>query len=589
MKMIPKISKSGFKPFGIFKKMLQIPSLREPFHQLWNAIYKPSTALRFKTIFIAFLVLSGLEVLLGFSFVVIMNNQLIHIYQNYQSQAEIVHDLQNRLTSLIAFYADKTPGDNAGAQVRYKGYLKIKQLTNQLPIVSHSGTLQKLRRGIGKLDRSIKKPTPNEYEIKIEAIKAKGYLHQYLKQLDTQKHRAIVTIYRNTWSMVLGLLFVILAGLAFLLKAMVHEGKSHQKAIHHFENIAERLKKGEINPGVLPYKTVELETLQVALEDYLKRLAERYRSILNKIDEFAPAIYQLGEWIHKNDSQHINIKKKLEDLANQIYGRLEKFPDLSGQIQHINKDFMVSQDEAKALQNDIQSSRDLLSADAEQIRNYYTQAIEKGRYYQGIANSLKELKELLDEIQQTVTSFYSIAEQTSLLSLNASIEAARAGEAGDNFDIAALEIEELAAKISKASKELLNLSVSMGKKTTTVIRALELIINSNKAESKYLDDIYERIQNFILQLSNDLERIKGYGSVVNEYEVEEQTLENIASILSGLKEQSPVSRGKASAAIEVIVESDKLVAAVSELADNLSELQENLAQIKYQSNLEEQS
>lgn len=585
MNMMLKIFKSRFKPLNVFNNLPRIPSDRGHmifFRRLWDNLYKPATVSRFKTIFFAFLALGGLEVLLGFSLLFAMNRQLVHVYQGYYKKVGIISEMQNKLNTHISERI-------SGKEVHDKSLFAMKRTAYLLSDIQYPQVIRKLKRSIVKLNLSLNEPVINDYKITSEAKRAKGYLNQYQRQLDIQTRKSAKTIYRNTWIFELLLLGIILAGVALLLKIMLREGENHQKAIKHFNNVAEKLGNGEINPGILPYKTVELEALQVALKDYLQRFSERYSNILNKIDEFTPLIYQLGQWIKKNDAQHVSIKQNLEDLANKIYQKLAQFPDLSGQIQEINKDFVVSQAEAADLQSAIQGSRDLLSAGSDQIKTYHTRSSQKGQYFQKIACYLKELKALLDEIQTTVTSFYSIAEQTNLLSLNASIEAARAGEAGDNFSIAALEIEELASKISKASKELLTLSVAMGKKTTTVIRSLEFLMNFNKSESKYLDDIHEQIQGFILRVTDDFEKIEGYGALINQYEAEEQTLENIAAVLSRLKAQSPVSRGKAAAALEVIVESDKLITSVDELADNLSELRRNLAQIRHQSNLEEQS
>ncbi|HBF37979.1 MAG TPA: hypothetical protein DDW50_11725 [Firmicutes bacterium] len=585
MNIIQKNLETKPRPFKRLTHLLEKKSWI-PFSQLWQNINKPSTVTRFRNFLIAFLVLSGLEFLLGFSLIIAMNIQIHGIYQTYQRKAEIIYDLQMDLKNLRAFYDDGFVSDGGS----YKDFIKTKKLAHQLAVTENYRVLKPLKVHIERLNHLLNASSQiNSPEIQVQARKVQDFLHQYQSRLNIKRHQAATAVYRRICFTELGLFFLILIGLFSLLKAMIHEGQNHQNAIRHFENVAERLKHGEINPGVLPYQTVELEKLQLSLKDYLRRLGDRYRIILGKIDEFTPTIHQLGEWVNKNEGQHVNIKQNLGGLANQIYHKLDQYPDLSGQIQLINSDFVVSQNEAFSLQDALESSRDLLLADSEKIKNYQTNSFGKGQYFQEISNHLKELKELLDEIQQTVNSFYSIAEQTNLLSLNASIEAARAGEVGDDFSIAALEIEELAAKIAKASKDLLTLSVSMSKKTNVVIHTLELLQSSNKSEGKYLDDVFERVQNFNRQLTDDLDKIKGYGTLIKDFEVEEQTLESIATVLSKLKEQSPVSRGRATAALEVIVESDKMVASVDELADNLTELRKNLAQIQYQPNLEEHS
>ena len=57
------------------------------------------------------------------------------------------------------------------------------------------------------------------------------------------------------------------------------------------------------------------------------------------------------------------------------------------------------------------------------------------------------------EIEEIIGEINSIAQQTNMLSLNASIEAARVGESGKGFAVVATQVGDLAARSAQAARQ----------------------------------------------------------------------------------------------------------------------------------------
>lgn len=93
-----------------------------------------------------------------------------------------------------------------------------------------------------------------------------------------------------------------------------------------------------------------------------------------------------------------------------------------------------------------------------------------------ISSNIEKLLKVSDEMEKIISIVTTIADQTNLLSLNASIEAARAGEHGRGFSVVAAEVRKLADQTKDST-----LSV-------------EMLLKSNKEHTTNLAESLKRIQ-----------------------------------------------------------------------------------------------
>ncbi|MDE7367996.1 MAG: hypothetical protein K2N24_11635 [Lachnospiraceae bacterium] len=93
-----------------------------------------------------------------------------------------------------------------------------------------------------------------------------------------------------------------------------------------------------------------------------------------------------------------------------------------------------------------------------QVSDETNQQLQEGNEeMNSLLAAMDEMNETSNRIGEIITAINSIADQTSLLALNASIEAARAGEGGRGFAVVATEISKLAAESMQASDNIRNL------------------------------------------------------------------------------------------------------------------------------------
>lgn len=138
----------------------------------------------------------------------------------------------------------------------------------------------------------------------------------------------------------------------------------------------------------------------------------------------------------------------------------------------------------------------------------------------------------VDKINELANSIQDIADQTTLLSLNASIEAARAGEQGKGFAVVAGEIASLAAQSTKTGADIVTIVEQVNLSVQTLTNCLTDSLNF--LEHKVMED-YNEFNDNSAQYSDATQRIEDFMKLANnEVKELELSFENIAEAMDGI-------------------------------------------------------
>jgi methyl-accepting chemotaxis protein len=113
-----------------------------------------------------------------------------------------------------------------------------------------------------------------------------------------------------------------------------------------------------------------------------------------------------------------------------------------------------------------------LSEDAgDSVMQLKMKARETSQVSKNIVENINTLNYSMQEIQSIITLIVKIADQTNLLSLNASIEAARAGESGKGFAVVAGEMKVLADQSKISTVKINKIIEDIKSKTQVTVNA----------------------------------------------------------------------------------------------------------------------
>lgn len=146
------------------------------------------------------------------------------------------------------------------------------------------------------------------------------------------------------------------------------------------------------------------------------------------------------------------------------------------------------------------------------------QTIETTRIAENIIEEIQNLEKKSSSINKIINVINEIANQTNLLSLNASIEAARAGEAGKGFAVVASEIRALADQSKESVNNIKAIidgiqkdtesAVNTARQAETVMRMQESAVKNTTESYRNINDSVENLVVYLKQISENVDNIE---------------------------------------------------------------------------------
>lgn len=375
----------------------------------------------------------------------------------------------------------------------------------------------------------------------------------------------------KTINLVSGLLFLIL-GIVLVLTILVSvlASKEIASAIEDSVLVVQNMASGNLN--------VSINRKNLGRKDEVGKLSAGTKSLRESLGNMIGAISDntlsldiasqdmsniAGQASDAMDSISENLKSVLESAKNQA----EVTASVDDNVNNINMMLKQTGDEADGLSD---AADDMLGTGREvddSLKNLYNSNEEVLDAIERIRKQTSETDISVDKIKEAVNLIASIAEETNLLSLNASIEAARAGESGKGFAVVAVEISKLAEQSNAASADIEKMIMDLGQNSERTVETMEMVqdaINRQSDDMNNTRKIFEKVKDRINLVA------KGVANIREATERLEGETTYIAEDINGLNAAANKNMENVKETMEAGEEVLKVVKNVSSMSVNVN-------------------
>lgn len=155
-----------------------------------------------------------------------------------------------------------------------------------------------------------------------------------------------------------------------------------------------------------------------------------------------------------------------------------------------------------------------------------------------VAEQIMQMSSAVKGIKEAVAIIQAIADETDLLSLNASIEAARAGEAGRGFKVVAEQISKLALQSNESSKDIERMLAGITDTSDKMVAVMgEVRINMDTQQTK-LEETQSTCSAVTAGVDKSYNRIQGIKDKVGILNVSGESINGVVEELAEISEEN---------------------------------------------------
>lgn len=337
-----------------------------------------------------------------------------------------------------------------------------------------------------------------------------------------------------------------------------------------------------------PIDSISRIAMNIAKGDFTQLVSSTSDDALGQLGHsFNGMIVKLRELLGETG----NITKHVSDVSRDIFLKNQNLQEVFTQVSSSTNELATGANEISENVHDISTSikdiESLVSGYAESTREMNErskqtiQLVDKGRTAveaqnegmksnidatAAVSTTISTLARQAEGITKITRTISELADQTNLLSLNASIEAARAGEHGQGFAVVAHEVRKLAEESGSSAKEVFNLVRSIERGIKDAIMNIE----QNESVVQHQSELIQETEKVFEEIVHGIQFIADQISLFTQES--EQMLTSARNISSGMENISAITQESAAGTEQVSASMNEQISSVTAILEQSEQM-----------------
>lgn len=285
----------------------------------------------------------------------------------------------------------------------------------------------------------------------------------------------------------------------------------------------------------------------------VENLADGLNGVITEIRTQSDNLYGTSEELASDANDTVNSVRQVEiavsEVAEGASSQAEETADATSNVISMGDMIEKANSDVERLS---ESSRLIGEAvdEATEILNELLAINEKAvKSIDMIYERTNTTNKSVEDIKAAINIITSIAEETNLLSLNASIEAARAGEQGRGFAVVASQIQKLAEQSNESAKQIEDITEKLIEDSQQAVSGMQdvrEIMNKQSVNVKNTNSAFDKVKD---NIEVSIEGVKEITGLTEKLDSTRTAVTDTVQNLSAIAEENAASSQECSASV----------------------------------------